>query len=260
MYGTHPYEKPYAEKWAQQTQTELRMVDEPLNDETVKLAKDFDAITVLQTASMGSPAVYEKLASFGIKQISCRMVGVDMVDLDAAKANHLIVTNVASYSPRAIAEMGVAQAMYLLRRIGIFDARMNQNHDFSWNETLISNEIYNCTVGLIGAGHIGTATAQIYKALGARVLVNDIAYDPALEPFAEYVDRETIFKEADIISLHTPLLPSTRGMIGEKELKKMKKTAYLINMARGALIDTTALIKALKDGEIAGAGLDTLAD
>lgn len=260
MYGTHPYEKPYAEKWAQQTQTELRMVDEPLNDETVELAKDFDAITVLQTASMGSPAVYEKLASFGIKQISCRMVGVDMVDLDAAKANHLIVTNVASYSPRAIAEMGVAQAMYLLRRIGIFDARMNQNHDFSWNETLISNEIYNCTVGLIGAGHIGTATAQIYKALGARVIVNDIAYDPALEPFAEYVDRETIFKEADIISLHTPLLPSTRGMIGEKELKKMKKTAYLINMARGALIDTTALIKALKDGEIAGAGLDTLAD
>ena len=129
MYGTHPYEKPYAEKWAQQTQTELRMVDEPLNDETVELAKDFDAITVLQTASMGSPAVYEKLASFGIKQISCRMVGVDMVDLDAAKANHLIVTNVASYSPRAIAEMGVAQAMYLLRRIGIFDARMNQNHD-----------------------------------------------------------------------------------------------------------------------------------
>lgn len=165
MYGTHPYEKPYAEKWAQQTQTELKMVDEPLNDETVDLAKGFDAITVLQTASMGSPAVYEKLASFGIKQISCRMVGVDMVDLDAAKANHLIVTNVASYSPRAIAEMGVAQAMYLLRRIGIFDARMNQNHDFSWNETLISNEIYNCTVGLIGAGHIGTATAQIYKAL-----------------------------------------------------------------------------------------------
>lgn len=260
MYGTHPYEQPYAEKWSQDTGNELKTTDKPLNDDTVDMAKGFDGITVLQTSSLGSSAVYQKLASFGIKQISCRMVGVDMVDLDAAKANGLTITHVASYSPRAIAEMGVTQALYLLRRIGTFDYRMNHNHDFSWNETLISNEIYNCTVGLIGAGHIGTATAQIYKALGARVLVNDISYDPALEPFAEYVDRDTIFKESDIVSLHTPLLPSTKGMIGEKELKEMKNSAYLINMARGALIDTPALIKALQDGEIAGAGLDTLAD
>lgn len=260
MYTTHPYEIPFAKAWAKKANVELKMVEEPLTEATVDWAKDFDAVTTLQTNAIDDPEVYEKLANFGIKQISLRMVGFDTINFEAAKANNIKITNVASYSPRAIAEMGVTQAMYLLRQIGTFKARMEQDHDFSWNETLISNEIYNCTVGLIGAGHIGSATAQIYKALGARVLINDLSYDPALEPYAEFVDRETVIKESDIISLHVPLLPSTKHMIGADEFKQMKNSTFLINMARGGLVDTQALINALENGEIAGAGLDTLAN
>lgn len=109
----------------------------------------------------------------GIKQISTRTAGFDMFDLNACRDNGITVTNVTVYSPRAIAEMGLTHAMYLLRRIGDYTSRMEEG-DFRWNPELISNEIYNQTVGIIGLGNIGGATAQIYKALGARVL----AYDP----------------------------------------------------------------------------------
>lgn len=260
MFGTKPIEKPYAEAWEKKTGNEVKMVPDLLNDDTVDMAKGFDGVITQQTQSLGSADVYKKLASFGIKQIGLRTAGFDMVDLDAARANDITITRVSIYSPRAIAEMGVTQAMYLNRKIGLFNQRMNENNDFSWAPDLVSNEIFNLTVGIIGLGHIGGATAQIYKALGANVIAYDPFYDPEQEPFVEYTDLDTVLKESDIISLHTPLFPSTKNIINADALKKMKNSAYLINMARGGLVDTQALIKALQDGEIAGAGLDTLAD
>ena len=260
MFGTKPIEKSYAEAWSKKTGNDVTMVADILNDDTVDQAKGFDGVVTQQTQSLGSADVYKKLASFGIKQVGLRTAGYDMVDLDAAKANDITITRVSIYSPRAIAEMGVTQAMYLNRKIGLFNQRMADDNDFSWSPDLVSNEIFNLTVGIIGLGHIGGATAQIYKALGAKVIAYDPFYDPEQEPFVEYTDLDTVLKEADIISLHTPLFPSTKNIINADALKKMKKTAYLINMARGGLVDTQALIKALQDGEIAGAGLDTLAD
>ena len=260
MFGTKPIEKPYAEAWEKKTGNEVNMVPDLLNDDTVDMAKGFDGVITQQTQSLGSADVYKKLASFGIKQIGLRTAGFDMVDLDAARANDITITRVSIYSPRAMAEMGGTQAMYLNRKIGLFNQRMNENNDFSWAPDLVSNEIFNLTVGIIGLGHIGGATAQIYKALGANVIAYDPFYDPEQEPFVEYTDLDTVLKESDIISLHTPLFPSTKNIINADALKKMKNSAYLINMARGGLVDTQALIKALQDGEIAGAGLDTLAD
>lgn len=260
MYGTKPIEKSYVEDWEKKTNNEVKMVPDLLNDDTVDMAKGFDGVVTQQTQSLGSADVYKKLASFGIKQVGLRTAGYDMVDLDAAKENGIAITRVSIYSPRAIAEMGVTQAMYLNRKIGLFNQRMADDNDFSWAPDLVSNEIFNLTVGIIGLGHIGGATAQIYKALGAKVIAYDPFYDPEQEPFVDYTDLDTVLKESDIISLHTPLFPSTKNIIDADALKKMKKTAYLINMARGGLVDTPALIKALQDGEIAGAGLDTLAD
>lgn len=260
MFGTKAQEKQYAQDWAKKTGNEVHMTTEELNDDTVDQVNGFDGVVTQQTTSLGSPKVYEKLASYGIKQIGTRTAGFDMIDLDAAKDNGLTVTRVSIYSPRAIAEMGVTQAMYLNRRIGEFNQRMNEEHDFRWSPDMTSNEIYNLTVGLVGVGHIGGATAQIYKALGAKVLGYDVAYDPEMEPFLTYTDLDTVLEKSDIISLHTPLLKSTANIIDAAALKKMKKTAYLINVARGGLVDTKALIAALKNHEIAGAGLDTLAD
>ena len=260
MYGTKPIEKSYVEAWEKKTDNTVKMVADLLNDDTVDMAQGFDGVVTQQTQSLGSSDVYKKLASFGIKQIGLRTAGYDMVNLDAANANGITITRVSIYSPRAIAEMGVTQAMYLNRKIGLFNQRMTDDHDFSWAPDLVSNEIFNLTVGIIGLGHIGGATAQIYKALGAKVIAYDPFYDPEQEAFVAYTDLDTVLRESDIISLHTPLFPSTKNIINADSLKKMKKTAYLINMARGGLVDTQTLIKALQDGEIAGAGLDTLAD
>lgn len=259
MYSVNDIERPYAQEWAEQTGNEVKMVKDQLNAQTVDLAKGYDGISIQQTKKLGDADLYRQLAAMGIKQISTRTVGYDMFDLQACKDNHIKITNVAVYSPRAIAEMGLTHAMYLLRRIGEFRARMKEG-DFRWNGELISNEIYNQTVGIIGLGNIGGATAQLYKALGAKVLAYDPAKNVEYAPFVEYTDFDTIIKNADIISLHTPLLPSTKDMLSAPQFKAMKDNAIVINMARGALINTQDLITALKDHEIAAAGLDTLAD
>lgn len=259
FYSTHDYEIPFIKEWEKKTGNTVKSVTEPLNDKTVGEAQGCDGLVLQQTTSLGSEHVYADLERYGIKQITARMVGVDMINLKAAAAHHLTVTHVTVYSPRAIAEMGVTQALYLLRNIGEYNARMAHG-DFRWSSDLIADEIYTRTVGLIGTGNIGGATAQIYKALGARVIAYDVYENPALAPFVEFMDKESVIREADILSLHTPLIPSTRNMIGAKEFAMMKPNAILVNPARGGLVDTHALIHALDTHEIAGAGLDTLAD
>lgn len=257
-YGTLAVEEPYARAWGKAHDVQVDLTSQPLSSATVERAKDYDGVSTKGIVPVTAD-VYAALEKFGIKQIAIRQVGVDNQDVAAASQHSITLTNVASYSPRAIAEMGVTQAMSLLRHVGIYQDRM-KNGDFTWDANTISTEIFNCTVGLIGAGHIGSATAQIYSALGAKVLTYDPAYDAAMEPFTTYTDKDTILKEADIISLHTPLLPSTKNMIDAAAFKKMKPNAILINMSRGELVDTAALINALKTKQIAGAGLDTLAN
>lgn len=259
MYSVREAEKPYVTAWESKSGHEVKMVEQPLTAATVHLAEGYDGVSIQQTAGLGGLEVYQQLAEMGIKQLSTRTVGYDMLDLAACQANGLTVTNVPVYSPRAIAEMGVTQAMYLLRRIGEFNQRMADG-DFRWSDDLISNEIYNLTVGVVGLGNIGGATARIYKALGARVLAYDPSYNVEYEPAVEYADFDTVVKNADILTLHTPLLPSTENMIAKPQFAMMKDSAYLINMARGGLVNTADLITALKEHQIAGAGLDTLAD
>lgn len=257
-YAVSPLEKPYVTAWAKTNQVEVAMTEAELSAQNVALAKGYDGVSS-EGITPVTEAVYAAFETYGIHQLAIRQVGVDNQDLPAAKKHGVTLTNVAAYSPRAIAEMGVTQAMYLLRKVGIYQQRM-ANGDFTWDESTISTEIFNCTVGLVGVGHIGGATAQIYQALGAKVLAYDLAYDASLEPYVTYTDLDTVLQQADIISLHTPLFPSTKNMISTAQFKQMKSTALLINVARGELVDTPALIKALQTHEIAGAGLDTLAD
>lgn len=258
MYSVLAEEKPYIEAWAQKNGHEVTQVTDDLTAATVELAQGYDGIDMQQTIPTKDPSIYQKLASYGIKQITARMVGYEMLDLDLATQYGLTVTNIPAYSPRAIAELGLTQAMRLIRQLGYFDQRM-ENGDFTWNG-MISREIHDLTVGVIGAGHIGGATAQIYTALGAHVIANDPVHNVELAPFLEYVDLDTLLTTADIVTIHTPLTAETENIINTKTLQQMKSTAYFINMARGGLVDTQALITALQQHEIAGAALDTLAD
>lgn len=259
MYNVAPIEVDYINEWVAKNHVEVVTTDKPLTAETVSLAEGCTSVSLKPLGPIAEEEVYKKLHEYGVKCIGLRIVGFNTINFDYTKKYDLLVTNVPVYSPRAIAEMTVTQAMYLLRKIGTFKYRMDHDHDFTWPADMISNEIYNLTVGLIGVGHIGSAVAQIFSAMGAKVIAYDVAYNPEFEPFLTYTDFDTVLKEADIISLHTPLFPSTEKMIGEAQFKEMKNSAYLINCARGELVDTEALIKALQSGEIAGAGLDTLA-
>lgn len=259
MYNVAPIEVDHINEWVAKNHVEVVTTDKPLTAETVSLAEGCTSVSLKPLGPIAEEEVYKKLHEYGVKCIGLRIVGFNTISFDYTEKYDLLVTNVPVYSPRAIAEMTVTQAMYLLRKIGIFKYRMDHDNDFTWPANMISNEIYNLTVGLIGVGHIGSAVAQIFSAMGAKVIAYDVAYNPEFEPFLTYTDFDTVLKEADIISLHTPLFPSTEKMIGEAQFKEMKNSAYLINCARGELVDTEALIKALQSGEIAGAGLDTLA-
>ena len=257
MYAVLDVEQPFIDAYAKAHNVEIKSVAERLTPETVGWAKGFDGIDIQQTIPL-DPLIYPTLKSFGIKQITARMVGFDFIDLKLAEENGLTVTNVPAYSPRAIAEMGLTQALRLVRKLGYYDKRMDQL-DFRWSG-LESTEIYNLTVGIIGAGHIGGATAQLYSALGAKVIAVDPVHHAELEPYLTYTDLDTVLKEADIVTIHTPLNDETAATLDAEAFKKMKPSAYLINMARGGLVVTDDLITALQNHEIAGAALDTLDD
>ncbi len=258
MYSVSDDEKPYVAQWNKDhPEDDIEITADELNAQTVDQANGYEAVAVKQNTSLADEIIYQKLASFGIKHLALRIVGFNIVDFDLAHKYKLLVTHVPAYSPRAIAENGLTAAMYLLRKWGYYQ-KQEREFNFTRPQNLISDEIFHQTVGIIGVGRIGGATAEIYHALGAHVIGYDPVPNAALEPFVHYTDFETVIKNADILTLHTPLDDSTKGMIGAEQFKEMKNSAILLNQARGSLVDTNALIAALKNHEIAAAGLDVL--
>ncbi|WLS85314.1 D-2-hydroxyacid dehydrogenase [Lactobacillus apis] len=259
LYSMTPEQKVYVDQWNKEhPDDDLQTTDDDLDAKTVEQAEGFDVVSVLQVFDLDEEEVYRKLASYGIKHIALRSVGYNIVNFDYAHKYHLLITNTPAYSPRAVAENTLTSAMYLLRKWGPILKNEREDLNFVREANLMSDEIYNQTVGIIGVGRIGSATAEIFHSLGARVIGYDIVENPANEAFLEYTDFETVIKESDILSLHTPFTPDLEGMISAKEFKEMKNTAVLINAARGPLVDNKDLIAALKNNEIAGASLDVM--
>lgn len=224
--------------------------------DTVELAAGYDGIVLQQHGPLGDEAVYARLKALGIRQITLRITGYEIVDLKLAAKYGLTVTNVPAYSPRSVGELVLAHTMWLVRHLGITQTRIGE-HDFRW-DGLEAAEIHNLTVGIIGAGKIGSAVARLFNALGATVIAADPIHRPELADVLTYVSHETVFKTADIVTMHTPLTDDTFHMVNEATLNLMKKTAFLINASRGPVVDTPALVAALKAGKLAGAGLDTV--
>ncbi|MDF7639251.1 D-2-hydroxyacid dehydrogenase [Lactobacillus sp. ESL0791] len=260
LYNMTPEQMVYVDKWNKEhPDDDLETTDDYLNAKTVEQAKGFDVASVMQVEDIDEEAVYQKLAEYGITHLALRSVGYNIINWDYVHKYNLLITNTPAYSPRAVAENALTSAMFLLRKWGkIF--KNEQNLNFVREADLMSDEIYNKTVGIIGVGRIGSATAEIFHALGAKVIGNDLIENPANEAFLTYTDFDTVIKNADILTLHTPLDPSIVDMIGAKQFKEMKDSAILINQARGPLVNTQDLIEALKKHEIAGAGLDVLTE
>ncbi|GKT03214.1 D-2-hydroxyacid dehydrogenase [Furfurilactobacillus entadae] len=253
-YGIRDDEEPYVEEWAKEQGIEVKAVKDLLTEQTVEQAAGFDGAVVYQQKPY-TGAILDRLAELGVKYMSLRNVGVDNVDADAVKRNDMKVTNVPAYSPAAIAEFTVTELMRLLRRTPQY-AHRQATGDLRWAPD-IATELNQLTVGVIATGRIGRAAIQIYRGFGAKIVAYDVFHNPELEKDGIYVDTlDELYAQADVISLHAPATKENFHMLNAEAFGKMKDNVYILNPARGDLIDTDDLIKALDDGKVAGAALD----
>ncbi len=193
-------------------------------------------------------------AADSLKLLDVAFTGIDHVGLNACREKQIMICNAANYSNQTVAELVIGMTISLLRKVNACDRVVRSG---GTSADLRGCEIAGRTVGIIGLGRIGLITAKLFLAFGARVIAHDTHVNPAAQAMGiAYVPFDTLVGTSDIISLHTPNLPSTKGLISRDVLRRMKPTAILINCARGPIVDNAALAEALNEGVIAGAGID----
>ena len=214
--------------------------------------RDADAM-IVRTAKITSK-IFD--AAPRLKIIARHGAGYDMVDIEAAKRNHVLVTTAGGANAISVAELTIFYMLHCSRRFKAVMSHCREDYRYA-KMGIQKTELEGKTLGFIGTGHIGKLVAK-KAAFGFNMRV--LAYDPFARDVPAYIqmveDRDEIFRQSDYVSLHSPLTEQTYHMIDEEKLHMMKPTAFLINTARGQLIDEKALIQALKEGVIAGAGLD----
>lgn len=225
-----------------------------LTSETTALASGFEAVCVFVNDKLTSD-VLSSLKEQGIGLVALRCAGFNNVDLMAASELGITVVRVPAYSPEAVAEHTMALILSLNRKLHRAYSRVREGNLSL--EGLLGFNLHNKTVGIIGTGKIGLAFAKIITGFGCKVL----AYDPHPNPQCEsigvlYTESMRLFEESDIISLHCPLTPETHHFIDSDAIKTMKTGVMLVNTSRGAVIDTRAVIGALKSGKIGALAID----
>jgi D-3-phosphoglycerate dehydrogenase len=223
--------------------------------ELLEKVEDYDAI-VVRSSTKVTREVFQ--ASDRLRAVARAGVGLDNVDLEAAKERGVQVLNSPEAPSNAVAELVLGLMLSLARRIPLGDASMKRGE---WiKQRLTGFELKGKTLGVIGFGRIGYMLAKKARAMGMRVITFGVRIEKLMhlveEVGAESVSMEDLLKESDFVSIHVPLLPQTRHMIGANEMETMKDSAYLINAARGGVVDEEALKEALKGGKLAGAALD----
>lgn len=232
----------------------LRCLDLVLNRDTVPTAAGCE-IVCTSVNDVLDREVLRTLALGGTKMITQRATGYNNIDLEAAQALGLTVSRVSHYSPYSVAEFAWSLALAVNRRVARAVAR-TRDFDFRLNG-LMGRDFHGRTAGVLGTGKIGTAFARIAAGFGMRLLGSDVAPNPeCLALGMEYVERDQLFAESDLVSLHLPLLPDTYHMVDAVALERMKDDAILINTSRGGLIDAQALVETLRKGRLDGVGLD----
>ena len=254
MTSVRDDERAAIKQFAQEHDVEI-ITTPKLIDDAVDLTAGVDGL-VIQQRSPVDPAVYPQLKVNGLKQIATRTAGFDMVDIQAAHDNGLTVTNVPAYSPRSVAEHALMQIFRLLRKSYRFDTQVASG-DFRWFSDEQALEIHTATIGIIGVGRIGGTLAKLLKALGARVLGFDVQPREEMRGIVNYVSKEDLLKQSDVVSLHVDLNPTSTGLLTAADFALMKPTAGLVNASRGPVVVTADLVAALKDHQLAAAALDT---
>jgi D-lactate dehydrogenase len=254
FFSTQPYDKVFFDRYNEQYGFELEYFETALTVTTASLVQHAEVVCVFVNDKVDA-GVISLLADAGVKVIALRCAGFNNVDLAAAKAHGIRVCRVPAYSPEAVAEHAVAMILTLNRKTHKAYNRVREQN-FSLNG-LLGFDLHGKTVGVIGTGNIGKAFCKIMKGFGCKVLAFDLVANRELEQEGVvFMPLLELLQQADIVSLHCPLNEQTRHIVQQDTINLMKPGVMLINTSRGGLIDTPAVIAALKTGHIAYLGID----
>lgn len=258
VFGSQPYDEKFLkaanekEEFANHHfQIDFQAI--PLSEKTVPLADGSDAICAFVNDTIDAP-VLNALKDIGVGAILLRCAGFNNVDLKEADKLGLFVAHVPAYSPEAVAEYAIALMMTLNRQTHRAYNRVREGN-FALNG-LMGFTVHGKTVGLIGTGRIGVCAAKILKGFGCDVLGYDPYQNDGFKEFGKYVELDELLAKSDIITLHAPLMDSTKHIINKESLEKMKNGAMVINTSRGGLVDTPAVIQALKSKKLGALAID----
>lgn len=254
VYSTKPYDRQFLDAANASGQHALRYLDCRLMVSTTALAKGSAAVCLF-ASDQANRATIMAFAHMGVRLIALRSAGFNNVDLAAAREHGIAVARVPAYSPHAVAEHSFALILSLVRKVHRAYNRVREGN-FSL-EGLMGFDLVGKTIGIVGAGNIGSVVARIAAGFGCKIL----AYDPARRAECEcigvhYVAFEELLERSDIVTLHCPLNESTRHLIDTAAIDRMKPGALLINTSRGAVVDTHAVIRALKRRHLGGVAID----
>lgn len=255
FYDTKPYDREFFGRAPDAARLRCQFHEFRLTAETAATVEGAQAVCVFVNDRLDAPCL-QLLHRAGVRLVALRCAGFNNVDLPAAKALGLAVVRVPAYSPHAVAEHAVALLLALNRKLHRAYNRVRE-HNFSLSG-LVGFDLHGKTVGVVGTGHIGKIAAQIFRGFGTEVL----AYDPQPAPAwaaahgVRYTEFDALLAASDVVSLHLPLTPQTRHLLDARTFARLKAGAFLVNTSRGKLVDTTALLEALKSGRLGGVALD----
>ncbi len=255
FFSTESYDKESFDVANTEFGYEIEYFESRLNGRTAAKARGFDAVCAFVNDKLDAK-VLAKLASYGVKIVAMRCAGFDNVDVGAAQELGIKIVRVPAYSPYAVAEHGAALLLALTRKLPQACARTKaMNFELGG---LTGRDLHGLTAGILGTGKIGRIMAGILRGFGMNIIAYDAFPDKdwAKENGVKYVELEDLYRECDVLSLHCPLMPETRHIVGHAAIQMMKNDAVIINVARGALIDSRALLYALRKGQIGGAAID----
>ena len=253
VYNCREDEASLFKTYGKEYDVELSLSPLPPTPETASFAEGCDAVDII-TTPVGRELI-DIWHSYGIKAIATRTVGYEHVDYKYAAELGISVSNV-SYTPHTVAEYTVMAMLMSIRKMKTILTRY-MGQDFSLKD-IRGKELCNMTVGVIGTGKIGETVIKNLSGFGCRILAYDIYQKDSVKALAEYCDLDTLYRESDLITLHTPATEETCHMINKKTIHSMKDGVILINMARGVLIETADLIEALESGKVSAAALDVV--
>lgn len=234
----------------------LTFIEEPFNDENPPKQTDFEVISIFVECNL-SRKIIDLFPN--LKFIAVRSTGVDNVDLNYAREKNILVANIPDYGSKTVAEFTFGLILSLLRKIPQAVERVKKEGVFNFKD-LIGTDLYDKTLGVIGTGKIGTNVIKTAKGFGMKVIANDKFPDDlqSNEMGYEYVDLNSLLKTVDIVTLHVPATDETNHLINSENIFLMKRGSFLINTARGSVVDSKALYDAIVQHHLAGAALDVI--